>query len=245
MKVSYSLAFTLVVSAGLAQAQTPPPAPTPPPLWSGKAELAYAGTSGNTDTSSLGTGFEVAYRPAPWTVEGKFAYLRASTDGVTTAEALLASARGSRDMTPRIDLFVQAAYGRNTFAGIDARYSGEAGAGYKILTGPDVALRGEMGFGYTHENRTTGDSLGFATGRAGFKFVWKFSKFADFTDELSWTESFANTSDWLLRNAASVSATLTSLLSLKVSYVVVHDNVPVPGFKKTDTITAAALVAKF
>jgi putative salt-induced outer membrane protein YdiY len=38
---------------------------------------------------------------------------------------------------------------------------------------------------------------------------------------------------------------MTNVLSVKISYVVQTLNQPVPGKKKTDTITSAALVAKF
>jgi hypothetical protein len=39
-----------------------------------------------------------------------------------------------------------------------------------------------------------------------------------------------------------LTATLTSVLSLKFSNTVRYANEPVPGFEKTDTITTAALV---
>jgi len=43
----------------------------------------------------------------------------------------------------------------------------------------------------------------------------------------------------------AVTAKLTTLLSLKVSNAVRFSNFPAPGFKKTDTVTAVALVAGF
>jgi putative salt-induced outer membrane protein YdiY len=38
---------------------------------------------------------------------------------------------------------------------------------------------------------------------------------------------------------------MTAVFSLKGSYTLLYDNEPVPTFKKTDTATAVALVAKF
>jgi hypothetical protein len=46
-------------------------------------------------------------------------------------------------------------------------------------------------------------------------------------------------------NNAKVSAKLTTIFSLKVSNTIRFVNQPVPGFLKTDTVTAIALVAKF
>src|SRR5215813_2609211 len=160
-------------------APEPTPPPPPPPLWEGKLGLGYAATGGNSSTSTLTTGFEVYYRPLPWTIRAKFDYLRASSEGVLTAETLTALAAGIRDLNEVLDVFVQAGYERNVFSGIDSRIGGEAGAGFKLLRGPEVFFRPEVAFGYRHENRTDDTTLDYPAGRAGFKFVWKFSKSAD------------------------------------------------------------------
>jgi len=244
IRVALFAAFLAAPAA--AQEPPAPPAPEPPPpLWSGKAELAYAATTGNTSTSSFGLGLEVVYRPAPWAVEGKFAFLRAESRHVVTAESLGGSVKGSRDLTPLIDVFVQGGYTRNTFSGIDHRVGGDAGTGFKLLRGPALLLRTEAAFGYASEARTDNTTLNYATARAGLKLVWKFSKSADFTEEASWTEDLSDTKHWIFRNVTSVSASLTSIFSLKVSYALVYINEPVPGFGKTDTVTSAAVVAKF
>jgi putative salt-induced outer membrane protein YdiY len=48
-----------------------------------------------------------------------------------------------------------------------------------------------------------------------------------------------------LNHVAAVTAKISTLLSLKVSHTTRFVNFPPPGFDKTDTITAVALVAKF
>lgn len=185
------------------------------------------------------------YRPAPWAVEGKFNYLRAAAEHLVTAESLAGSIKGLRDLTPVIDAFVQAGYQRNTFSGIDHRIGGDAGAGYKLIQRPDLLFRTEASLGYTNESRTDGTTLNYATARGGLKLVWKFGKSADFTEEASMTEDLSHAANWIFRNTASVSASMTSVLSLKLSYGLVYANEPVPGFKKTDSVTSAAVVAKF
>ena len=248
------VALVVFLAAATAAAQAPCPCPTPPPgpppLWTGKADVSYAATSGNTDTSSLGANLELNYKPAPWTITLKGAFLRAETDSLLTAESYAASLRGARDLTPRFDVFVEGIYFRNRFAGVSNRFGGTAGAGYKVVDEKTVHLRFEGGFGYTREDRI--DDLGadlpaldYATARAGLQFGWKFSKSAEFTEEAYWTEDLSDTSDWVLRSTTAVTADLTSVFALKASYTYLYDNVPVPGFKKRDTITAVALVAKF
>jgi putative salt-induced outer membrane protein len=238
-----------VATRGAALAQQPPcPCPTPPPLppslWAGSAELSFLSTSGNTSTSSLGGGLEVNYKPAPWTLIFKAAYLRASTDSVTTAEQFNASLKGIRDLTPRLDVFAGAGYLRNRFAGFDSLINGEAGVGYKLLLGPVHTLRGELGFGYTHEDQLIGDNRSYASARASLGYKWQISKTAAFTNDLSYSYDLSDSKNWILSDKAAVTATLTSILSLKASYTLLYNHEPVPTFKRTDTATAVALVAK-
>ena len=162
-----------------------------------------------------------------------------------TAEALAGGIKGSRDLTPKVDVFVQAGYQRNTFSGINRRVGGDAGAGLKLIQRPKLEFRTEAALGYASESRTNATTLSYATARGGLKLVWKFSKTADFIEEASFTEDLSHTRNWIFRNMASVSASLTSILSLKLSYGLVYANEPVPGFRKTDTVTSAAVVAKF
>lgn len=59
-----ALALLLAPATALL-AQEPPAPPTQPPLWSGKGELSFVSTTGNSDTQTLGTGLDVAYQPLP------------------------------------------------------------------------------------------------------------------------------------------------------------------------------------
>lgn len=250
MKSSSPFALVLwIVTSGAALAQQPtcpcPPPPPPPSLWTGSAELSFLSTSGNTSTSSVGGGLEVDYKPAPWTVIFKAAYLRASTDSVTTAEQFNAALKGIRDLTPRLDVFAGAGYARNRFAGFDSLINGEGGAGYKLLLGPVHTLRGEIGFGYTRENQLVGDNRSYASARAGLGYKWQFSKTAAFTNDLSYSYDLSDSQNWIVADKAAVTAALTTILSLKASYTLLYNHEPVPTFKRTDTTTAVALVAKF
>ena len=243
-------AILLLLGTAIARGQSapcpcPPAVPTPPPLWSGKAELSYLSTSGNTTTNSFGGGLELEYKPSPWTFTLKTAYLRASTNSVTTAETLTGDLKGVRDLTPRVDVFLAAHYLRNRFAGVRGLVGGDGGAGYKLLLGPVHSLRAEAGIGYTHEGQLVGGDRNYASARAGLGYKWTFSKTADFTNDVSFLEDLQASSNWIFSEKAAISAAMTSLLSLKASWTLIYDHVPVPGFKRTDTVTSLALVAKF
>jgi putative salt-induced outer membrane protein len=249
-------AILLLLGTAIARGQSapcpcPPAVPTPPPLWSGKAELSYLSTSGNTTTNSFGGGLDLQYKPAPWTFTLKAAYLRASSkppgamDTETTAETLTGELHAARDLTTRVDLFVGAQYLRNRFAGIRGLVGGDGGAGYKLLLGPVHSLRAEAGIGYTHESQLVGGDRNYASARAALAYKWTFSKTADFTNEFAFLEDLSDSSNWIVNEKAAISAALTSLFSLKASWTLVYDHVPVTGFRNTDTATSLALVAKF
>ena len=174
-----------------------------------------------------------------------FVMFLALTVFFVTADSYVGKLRASRDLTSRIDVFAEGLYYRNTFSGVDSRVGATAGAGYKIINEKTLLLRAEAGIGYTHEDPLIGDSFDYAALRGGLNFAWKFSKSAAFTEDAYFTDNLDNTDDWLFRSTTAVVADLTSIFALKASYTYLYDNVPTPGFKKRDTITSIALVAKF
>src|SRR5690349_17777069 len=92
-------------AAALGQAAAAPGAEPPPPAHEGSAEVAYLATTGNASAQTLGIGGEVIWRPMPWVVRNKAAFLRNKADGVLTAEAFQYLIRGERLLNPRTSVF--------------------------------------------------------------------------------------------------------------------------------------------
>jgi putative salt-induced outer membrane protein len=213
--------------------------------WTGSAELSYVATSGNTDTSSLGLGGELHYKPGIWTYDFKLSYVEAETDGEKSAEKFGALFAASRPINERLDYYARVVYLSDEFAGIDSNISGDTGVIYKALTGEKHFLDLGAGVGYTSESRTIGDDSEFATGTAFAKYKYAFSKNAEFTDSATYIHDFEDSDNWRFLNSAAVSAAINTIFSLKAYYNVVHLNAPVPGFEETDSTTGVSLVAKF
>ena len=238
-----SLVCSLLAAPAIAEEVKPPP--PPPPLWSGKAEVAFISTSGNTDTQTFGGAAEVEYQPGVWSGKAKVAFIKSEANGTENARSFEALLRGARKLSARLETYALGGYLKNRFAGIDGRYAGEGGLAYQLLAPGAHSLKAEAGLGYTKENRTTGFDRSFMTARGGLLYKWKLSKTAEISNETSFTQDLKASNDWRFADTASVSAGLTTILSLKLSYALTKVNDPPPGFKKTDTITTAALVAKF
>jgi len=243
------LPLGLVAAAALADEP-----PKPPPLWQGKAEASYVATSGNSDAKTLGAAGEAVYSPGVWNFKLSLAFIRSESAGVESARSFDGVFRAARKLSTRLEAYGQGAYRENKFAGIDHQWAGEAGVAYQFLNADPHSLKVEAGFGYTKETRLlpgppagTGgtEDRNFTTARLGLEYKWKISKTAEFSEEASFTEDLKESKDWRFADKVSVSAALTTVLSVKLSYAWLTLNQPVPGKKKTDTITSAALVAKF
>jgi len=238
-----TMAMIALLAAGTAMAEEPPPGP--PPVWSGKAEASFVSTTGNTDVQTIGAGFEIDYKKDVWDGLAKGAFVQGKTDGTTTARTIAGELRCGRHLSPRFELFVEGDYFKNEFAGIERRLSGVGGGAYSVIKTPAQELKLQAGVGYTKEDRLAGEDKSFANGQAGLLYKIKLSATTDLSEELSYVESFKDSSDWRIANTFSVSVAINKVFSLKASHNLAYLNEPVPGFGKTDTITTVALVAKF
>lgn len=226
----------------LASAQAAPP---PPPKQEGTAELAFVGTSGNASTSTFSLGASHIFRPTDWVIKNQALLVRSTAGGTTTAESLLYAFRAERKINARISGFGELGLFRDEPAGINSRTTVAGGLAFKIAETARAAFAADAGIGYINERRVLGANISSTTFGAGTDLKVKLSETATLTDDVRFTSILENGEDWRLAHTIAVAAKLTEVLSLKVSNQVRFANLPPPGFKKTDTTTAVALVASF
>ncbi len=246
MTAAFVFACALVCAPRLSLAQpAAAPPPPPPPFYEGSADFAFVSTTGNAQTQTIGLGGEIIVRPDSWTLRSKTAFIQNETDDVVNARSFATLFRGSRLLRPRLSIYGQYDYLRNTLAGIRNRNAFEVGLSWQSVDVARQVLRLDAGVGYAAEQRVIGDdeSSGVLTFGAAYKL--KLSSSAEVSDEARATLSMEDAGHWRGENIAAVTAKLTTLLSLKVSHTLRYVNEPTVGFEKTDAITAVALVAKF
>jgi putative salt-induced outer membrane protein len=235
-----------VRSAAAGQApQTPTPPPPPPPHVEGTGELSFVNTSGNSETSTVGLGGSLIYRPSPWVIDSKVAFVRTAASDVVNARSFAAATRLSRDLTARMSVFAQYDYLNSPFAGISQRHTVAGGVSFKAIDNAKQILHVDGGVGYASETPVGRARTSTATILGGAGYKWKISDTSEFTEDARIVESLSTGDDWRFDNAAALTAKVTSKVSLKLSHLTHVVNLPTPGFKKTDTIASAALVAKF
>jgi putative salt-induced outer membrane protein len=237
-----ALAYLLLVP-GVTLAQDTDP--EEPPRWSGTAEVSALATSGNSDTRTFGLGGEVVFDPGTWKWLGRAAYVETEADDVLRARSQSALLEVSRAVSERLDVYGRGGYLRDLFAGIERRIATEAGLAYQVIATGAHTLEVLGGVGFTQEQRSTGDDLSLATANGTGRYAWALTETSALTEEAAFVAALNSGDDWRLTNEIAATAALSSLLSLKVSQKLSYLNRPVPGFRKTDTIFAAALVANF
>jgi putative salt-induced outer membrane protein YdiY len=241
--VLMGMTFVGVACAGPAFAQAA--APAKPPAHEGSAEFALVATSGNTDTKTVGLNGDLTLRPSKWVYRTKASFVQNEVKGVVAARAVTGSFRASREFTKKVSMFGQVRYLRDRFSGIANRTAVEAGISAAWNEKGRQSVSADISGGYESEKRLLSQDVSTAVTAMGLRYRLKLSATADFNDEARVTQSLSTNSDYRFDHLAAVTAKLTTHLSLKVSNTMRYVHSPVPGFKRTDTATSMALVAKF
>jgi putative salt-induced outer membrane protein len=237
-----SLLLLSIAAASPAAAQAPAP---PPPLWDAQVGGSFVGTSGNSDTSSVGADFSANHRGSVWKIESGATAVRTSSLDQTTAERYLGSLRGQRKLTPVVGLTSGIRLERDRFAGLDFRSILDAGLSWALVRRPVWTLDGVTGIGWNHESRTTSPSIDHPVGLLQLLSRIPFGSAGDTTQRFTFYPDFKETSAYRSEGEITAQAAMSAHLALKLGYLVRFANNPVPGFKKTDNTTTASVVLRW
>jgi len=210
--------------------------------WSGKATLGYLATSGNTENTTLNTGFEVGYKTGDWAHLANAAAINASENEVTTAEAYDLGWKSERNLTDKDFLFGRVTWRKDKFGGYDTQLSETIGYGRRLLDTDKHKLNAEIGAGARQSKLQDGTEEDETIFRGGMYYKWLLSETAEFRQNLTAEGGEANT---YVESVTAISAKLLGDLALVASYTIKH-NTDVPALtEKTDTYTALSLEYAF
>ena len=226
----------LVGVAGRAAAEDRP--------WEFSLGLSYLATSGNSDSQTGGLDLSYKRKFDPWGLEVNGSYLKAEANGVDTADRTALGVRGTRTISEQWGVFVGASALRDEFAGLDSRYVVDGGVTYKAIANDTHTLTFDLGVAWNSENFVDGASTDYMSGLAGLAYTRKLSETATLAEKLVLMPSFEESDDWRLSSDLSLEAAISAKLAVKLGFLYLYDNVPVAGFKKTDTKSSASLVIK-
>lgn len=184
-----------------------------------------------------------------------------------TSQRVRAGLRYDRQVTERGSLFVGAGFEHDFFAGLLWRFNESLGYRRLLVKSERTSLNLEAGLSYNQENLVTGaDDDGnptndaildahYMAARVFFGFRHAFNDAVQIGNDLEMIEPIVGTfdpsvsdgvtnfEDFRLNNSLFLQAKVSDVFSIKLSSTLLFDNQPVPGFVKTDHITAVTLVA--
>ena len=212
-------------------------APEPDP-WMAKATLGYLATSGNTESSSLNTGFAVAYADGRWEHALEGSAIRSSEDEQTTAEAYALGWKSEYNWTDHDYLFGRLDWRRDRFSGYDRQVSETIGYGRRLIDTGTHVLNAEIGGGARQSELADGSSESDAILRAGLDYLWQLSETAQFTQVLAVESGSDNT---FLESVTAVKASLATRLALVASYTIKNNSSVPAATENSDRFTALSL----
>lgn len=241
MKRKCATAIVLLLpAAGVAQESATEAGEEGP--WSGNATLGYIATSGNTESSSLNTGFEIGYTAGQWFHRIKGSAINSSQDEVTIAEAYQGGWKTEYRFTENNYAFGRVDWRKDRFSGYEHQVSETIGYGRRLLDSERHTLNAEIGVGARQQETQLGVEEDDPIVRAGFDYTWNLSETSEFRQELAVESGGDNT---FIQSVTALAATLIGDLAVVASYTI-RNNSEVPvGTEETDTFTALSLEYAF
>ena len=163
-----------------------------------------------------------------------------------TARRLNAEGRYDRFFGERSSVYVLAGALFDPFSGYDLRTHEQLGVSRKFIDKEKFTLVSELGLDYAQENYVDGvvpNSANILAARVFLGTAWMPSEDVTISNDLELYENVLTPEDLRLLDTFAVSAKLSDVFSVKTSYALVFDNVPVEGFLKTDQVVMLTLVA--
>ena len=167
------------------------------------------------------------------------------SEGKVTAERYNASEKVSRKLSKQNYVFEKLKWDKNRFAGIWNRYDISGGLGRELLKLPDDSIIIELSGGYVNEERIGSPREEFASGKVYGKYTRTLSKTASFLQDAEYLHNFQAPDGYRLNMSSSLLASLSTHMSIKVSYTWKYVNMPPKGFIRSDTATSVALIVNY
>lgn len=231
------LAVLMFCSPGFAQETEEEEGP-----WSGSLSLGYLSTSGNTETTSYNTKFEVGYARNDWLHQVSGSSTGADDSGITTAENYQLGWRSAYNFTEHDFVFGTVDWRKDRFAGVTEQISYALNYGRRVIDTSNHVLALGIGAGYRDSDFADGTSSGNAIGRGSLLYNWTWTETSGFEQGLI-VETGSDNTFW--ESNSAIRTRLIGGFNLVLSYTIKNNSdVPV-GTEKRDTQTAVSIEYEF
>lgn len=211
--------------------------------WRAAFGLGLSNASGNSSANSLSLTGDAVRATAidKWTLGGR--YLRARSNGTTTADQAALGTRYDRDIAGPWFVFGQGGYLRDRIANLSAEYSLAAGVGYHVIRNPINTFDVFGGVGYVNDSyirpvQVAGqirDSYGRAEGLVGEESTHRLTDSTSFRQRLTYYPALRDGTRRALFDAGLVVA-INKSFALNATLGYRYNSDPGLGLKTSDTL---------
>ncbi len=208
-------------------------------------DVGLVNASGNSSVTTVNADERVDWAAGAWGLTEGFSVVYGRNDTATNASTWHGLLRGDRSLGSRLSLYALVNYDRNTFAGFDRRFEEGLGLGIQALRAARDSINAEVGLSYTEQHSTTDVEDDFPSGRVAGTYTHTFSKTAQFRQGVEVLPDLKVSKNLRVNTETALVASLSANIALKFSYVVHFDNLPEPGFKKSDRLLTSGVQVTF
>jgi putative salt-induced outer membrane protein len=221
--------------------------------WTGKAELGFQASSGNTEAKSANTKFDMTHEGSKWRNAFSVGGLYGENEAFSTAERYEARYQTDLKVTDRMSWFMALRGEQDRFSGFAYQATGSTGVGYKFIDSPTTKLTASLGAGYRRQkseilvksdageviDRLDGEITSDPVATLSSNYEHAFTENTKLTNKLLAESGSDNTA---VQNDINLSVSMTKTLALAVGFGVRYNSDPPPLAESTDTLTTVNLV---
>lgn len=199
--------------------------------------LGLVTTGGNTSVTTFNFGNNFSYISRPWVFSEAASMVYGSTHDTVNNDQYHLLLRVDHGVHDGVSAYVFGTFDRDRFAGFASRYQEAAGFAWKAVEQPMELVTLEAGAQETQQRDLgTGATASFTAARADVTYRHGFNKTAYAQEAAEVLPDLQHSKNLRIDSATDLVAPLSTVFSIKVGYVIRFDNLPHPGFKKTDRI---------
>jgi putative salt-induced outer membrane protein len=212
-----------------------------------ESEFALVKTGGNSEVQTTNTKTTNTYTWGLNQLKSGGHYIYGETSNGVSARNWDFNNKYERELSQKFSYAFGEIIEGNSFIGLKARYNSDIGAKYYYIRSDAKNFFSELGYRYAIEDRYSPERNTFDNkGRFYNEINQKLSETVQYKLWLEYVPNFTQPKDYLVNGEASLTSILSSIFSLKVSYLGTYDNRPAQkGFKNYDFTSTTSIVAKF
>jgi putative salt-induced outer membrane protein YdiY len=221
--------------------------------WTGKAELGFLQSSGNTEAASANTKLDMTRETRRWRNNFFVAALYSENAEFSTAERYEARYQADYKITDRLSWFGALRGEQDRFSGFAYQATVSTGASYLFIDSAATKLDASLGAGYKRSkaetliktdagevlDRIEGDIEDDIVGTLGSNFEHAFNETTKITNKLLAEFGGDNTA---VANDLALQVSMTQSFALAVGIGIRYNSDPPPLSESTDTLTTVNLV---